>query len=403
MSTVLQNFIYARYYAQFINKLNHMKKALIWIVVILVVVLVGSNVSSWSVSDGMKNTDNKTPIKIGVVEPLTGGAAPYGEVAKNGFSLAIDEINAKGGIDGRKVEVIYEDSKCNGKDALNAAQKLINTDAVQYIVGAMCSSEVLAILPLTESKPMIFFGEGSSPDITGKGKYFFRTWPSDAFSGKALAENLVPQYKKIAIITEKTDYSVALEKTFSQNVRERGGEVVASETFSGNIKDFKTILSKIKQTNPEVLFINPQAGEAGALIAKQARDMGITAQFAAFFFTGDEFVKANSAINGTIILDVPSLNSNRPQSAQFVANYKARFGDTMNYPFVAGQMYDYAYLLKRTIEKGGDTVESQKKYLNDLTSYAGVIGDFSFDPVGDVRGIGFSFKKVENNTLVDLK
>lgn len=353
--------------------------------------------------DAKVNTDNQKPIKIGVAEPLTGGAAPYGESGKNGFSLAIDEINKAGGIDGRQVEVIYEDSKCNAKDALSAGQKLVHSDKVDYLVGGMCSSEVLAILPISEAKPVLFFGQGSSPDITGKGKYFFRTWPSDALSGKALAEYIVPKYKKIAIVTEQTDYAVALKNTFSQSAESLGGQIVASETFSGDTKDFRAILSKIKPTNPELLFINPQAGQSGALIAKQARDMGIEAQFVTFFFTGDEFVKANSAVNGTIILDVPSLNSTRPQSAQFSANYKARFGESMNYPFVAGQMYDYAYLLKQTIEDAGNNIDAQKKYLNRLASYRGVIGDFSFEPTGDVKGIGFSFKKVENNNLVDLK
>lgn len=374
-----------------------MKKALLVIVGIVVLSFVVFGIKS----DKPKNSVG--PIKIGVVEPLTGGAAPYGEAAKNGFSLAIDEINKIGGIDGRKVEVVYEDSKCNGKDALNAGQKLINTDSVQYVVGAMCSSEVLAILPLTEAKPILFLGQGSSPEITSKGKYFFRTWPSDALSGKALADYLAPKYKKVAIITEKTDYAVALEKSFSQSIQNLGGEIVASETFGGDTKDFKTILSKIKLTNPEALFINSQSGSTNALVAKQARDMGINSQFAAFFMTGDEFVKANPAVNGTIILDVPSLNSDRPKSARFMASYKAQFGEGMNYPFVAGQMYDYAYLLKQTIEKVGDSVEAQKKYLNGLALYSGVIGDFSFESTGDVKGIGFSFKKVENNTLVDLK
>ncbi|MCF7865493.1 MAG: ABC transporter substrate-binding protein [Candidatus Pacebacteria bacterium] len=385
--------------------MNPTKKGIytIGIVVILGLVCTSFWSKSPSVTSVSDSTTSKGPIKIGVVEPLTGGAAPYGEAGKNGFAIAVDEINKIGGINGRQIEAVYEDSKCSGKDALNAAQKLINTDGVQYIVGAMCSSEVLAILPLTEQKPVIFLGQGTSPDITGKGKYFFRTFPSDALSGRALAEYLVPKYKKVATITEKTDYAVALEKTFIQSVRDLGGEVIALETFNGDMKDFKTILTKIKLTNPEVLFINPQVGSAGALIAKQARDMGIKAQFVEFFMTGDEFVKANSAVNGAVILDVPSLNSNRPQSARFVTNYKAQFGGTINYPFVAGEMYDYAYLLKQTIEKTGTGVEANKKYLNGLDSYSGVIGDFSFDNTGDVKGVGFSFKKVENNTLVDLR
>ncbi len=377
-----------------------MKKGHI-ITIIIVLVLLGVYALSSQSGDKQKSLDTENPIKIGVIEPLSGGAAAYGEVAKNGFSMAVDEINAAGGIDGKKIEIIFEDSKCNAKDALSATQKLVNTDKVEYLVGAMCSSEVLAALPVTEGKPMIFLGEGSSPEITGKGKYFFRTWPSDALSGKALADYVTPKYKKVAVITEKTEYAVALGKTFSESVTAQGGEIVAEETFSGDIKDFRALLSKIKRTNPEVLFINPQTGPAGAQIAKQARELGINAQFVAFFFTGDEFVKTSDAVNGTIILDVPSLNESRPLASSFASKYRAKY-TSFNYPFVAGQTYDYIYLLKQAIEEAGNDPVKVKAYLNNMTKYEGVIGDFSFDQNGDVKGVGFSFKKIENNELVDL-
>ncbi len=379
-----------------------MKKTLGWIVGIVVVaaIIVGT-MNARDSKDGV-NTAAKGPIKIGVIEPLTGGAAAYGEVGKNGFDMAVEEINAKGGINGQKVEVVYEDSKCNGKDALTAAQKLISIDKVQYLVGAMCSSEVLGVLPLTEIQPMIFFGEGSSADITGKGKYFFRTWPSDALSSKALADFVTPTYKKIAIITEKTDYAVALEKSFSEHVKKNGAEIIASETFVSDVKDFRQMLSKIKATNPDALFINPQAGQNGAIIAKQARGLGINAQFITFFFTGDEYVKSGPAVNGTIILDVPSLDTNRPISVQYFDKYKTKY-NSANYPFVGAQMYDYAYLLKQAIEKNGHDADKIATYLRGLDQYKGVIGDFSFDQNGDVENIGFSFKKVEDGTLVDVK
>ncbi len=383
-----------------------MKKALLWLVAIVIVVWAGVSLSNDS-SAG-KAPDAKNPIKIGVIEPLTGGAAPYGEAGKNGFMMAVEEINASGGINGRKVEAIYEDSKCDSKAALGAAQKLINIDGVQYIVGAMCSSEVLAVLPVTEAKPMIFFGEGSSPEITGKGKYFFRTWPSDALSSKAMADRVAPKYKKIAIITEKTAYATALERSFAENATKNGSEIVASETFASGVKDFRATLSKIKTTDPDLLFINPQDGENGAIIAKQARDLGINAQFIAYFFTGDEFVKSGPAVNGTMILDTPSLNSDRPISKAYADRYKAKYASA-NYPFVGAQMYDYAFLLKHAIEKtGADSVSPADAaklatYLHDLDSYSGIIGDFSFDQNGDVENIGFSYKTVENNALADVK
>ena len=340
------------------------------------------------------------PIKIGVMEPLTGPAASYGEVTKNGFSIALDEINKAGGIAGQPVEVVYEDSKCNGKDALTAATKLVQVDKVDYLLGAMCSSEVLAALPVTENKPMIFMGQGSSPDITGKGKYFFRTWPSDALSGVALAQKLVPQYKKIAIVSEKTDYALALGKTFSGEATKLGAEIVANETFISNETDFKPILAKIKTLNPDLLFINPQTGQGAARIAEQARNMGISAQFAVYFMAGDEFVKSGKAVNGTLILDVPSLDSKNPKAAKYAEIYKAKFG-SMNYPLAGAQMYDYLYLLKTAIEKVGNDTPAIQKYLKGMDKYDGAIGSFSFDENGDVIGIGFSYKMVKDNELVD--
>jgi branched-chain amino acid transport system substrate-binding protein len=371
-----------------------MKKNTLWILVICAVIVI------FLFNTGGEKI-NKS-IKIGVIAPLSGGAASYGEALKNGFELAIEDINSKGGIAGFPVEVVYEDSKCNGKDALTAVQKLISTDKIDYLFGGMCSSEVLAILPITEAKPMIFLGEGSSADITGKGKYFFRTWPSDALSSKALADYIVPKYKKIAIIGETSEYATALTKSYSTYVPTIGGEIVATETFTGDTKDFRSSLIKIKQANPEVLFINAQTGQAAAAIAKQARDLGITSQFILYFFTGDEYVKSGPAVNGSIILDTPSLDSSRPQAGVYTETYQKKFGN-MSYPFVGAQMYDLAHLLKTAVEKNGNNPDKVKSYLHNMSAYNGVIGDFSFDQYGDVKNIGFSFKTIKDNMLVDLK
>ncbi len=377
-----------------------MKKALWTIGIIAVVVAVALGTHAGQKGAGTAG-DLPETIKIGVISPFTGDAASYGEAVKNGAVLAIEDINAHGGIAGKKLEAVYEDSKCSGKDALSAAQKLVDADHVNALVGAICSSEVLGVLPLTESKPMIFLGLGSSPDITGKGKYFFRTWPSDTLSSKAMVDKLVPEYKKIAVITEKTDYAVALGKAFEADTKSAGGEIVFSESFAGTTKDFRSILSKAKLANPEVLFINAQTGQNVAAIANQARDLGIKAQFVVYFFTGDEFVKAGSAVNGTLILDNPSLDESRSVSKQYEDAYKARF-NTISYPFVGAQVYDQIHLLAKGIEKNGLDANKLKDFFN-TTSYSGVIGDYSFDNNGDVIGVGFSFKKVEDGKLVNIK
>jgi len=148
------------------------------------------------------------PIKIGYIGPLTGGAAAYGETEKNVIELALKEINDGGELI-RKLEVIYEDGKCDGKDAATAAQKLINIDKVKIILGGGCSAETLGAAPLAEaSKVILFSAFSSNPFIGQSGDYVFRNCPSDSDFGKADADFIASQgIKRAATITENTDYS----------------------------------------------------------------------------------------------------------------------------------------------------------------------------------------------------
>jgi branched-chain amino acid transport system substrate-binding protein len=243
-------------------------------IIVAVIILAGI---WYGVSKKPTAPTTKEPIKIGFIGPLSGDAASYGIPIKNAIALAVEEINNAGGINGRKIEIIYEDGKCNGKDAVNAAQKLINIDKVNIILGGMCSGELLAIAPITEpAKVLLLSPSASSPDITHAGDFIFRNNPSDADGGKALAKLVREKYTKAAIISENTDYAQALARVFVEHFRSLGGEVVAQENFDPGVKDFRTILTKIKASNPEALVINPQTEIAGGLIVKQAREIGIT-------------------------------------------------------------------------------------------------------------------------------
>ena len=116
----------------------------------------------------------KETIRIGAIGPFTGDAAVYGQSEKNAIELAVQEINLDGGINGKKLEVIYEDGKCNGMDAATAAQKLINVDKVDIILGGVCSGETLAIAPLAEANEVLVFSSfSSSPDVTNAGDFIF--------------------------------------------------------------------------------------------------------------------------------------------------------------------------------------------------------------------------------------
>lgn len=155
-------------------------------------------------------------IKIGAILPLTGDGAAYGVPLQKVAQIAIDKVNKEGGIDGKKLEFIWEDGKCNGKDAASAVQKLINVDKVKIIYGGFCSSETLGIAPIAEQAHVVVLSPGSSsPDITNAGDYIFRNYPSDSSQGAILAEVAKGLgLKKIGMLTEQQDYTVGIQKAF---------------------------------------------------------------------------------------------------------------------------------------------------------------------------------------------
>lgn len=371
-------------------------------VIVLIIIIAGG----WYFTKGNDAAPTPAlsgPVKIGFIGEFSGDAAIYGESGKNGVELALKEINDKGGIGGQPVEIIYEDGKCNGKDAANAAQKLVNVDKVKFIVGPLCSGEVLSAAPIIEAGKVVFMVNGSSPDITNAGEYIFRTWPSDTESSKMLAEQIISKFKKVAIITEQTEYPVALAKFFKEEYESLDGQVVAEEVFTTGVTDFRSSLTKIKASNPEAIFINPQTGANASRIAKQARDLGIKAPFYAAFFTGEDYVKAGSQSEGTIIVDVPVLDPTNAKAKAFMENYTQTYGKESPYPFHSGALYDQLYILAKAIEASGYDADKVKDYLYDMPGTDGVIGKVSFDDKGDVEGVNLSVRQVKNGEVVNLE
>lgn len=366
-----------------------MKKSIWWLVGVVVVVVIIVVVSN----QGSKETG---PIKIGFIGALSGNTAIYGESVRNGVQIAVEEINNDNGINGRQIQLIQEDVACSdGKAAASAAQKLISIDKVNIIIGLPCSGEVLAVAPISESTKTIIFAQGSSPAITDAGQYIFRTWPSDVFAGKTMALRVFADgFKKAAVITENTEYATSIRDVFVREYSAIGGVVSASETFKSDVKDFRSIIAKVKQSNPDTLLINAQAGGNAAAIAKQARELGIKTQFYGYFFTGPDFVKTGSAVEGTLLLDVPTLNPNNPVSAAFLTKYEAKYNQKPSYPFYSGGGYDQMMLLAQSIREVGMDTDKIRVRLEQISDYDGVIGKFGFDKQGDVVGVDLSWGKI---------
>lgn len=362
-----------------------MKKIIWWIVGLVVIVIVIVAIA------GVKSSPSGSAIKLGFIGPLTGDAAVYGTSERNVTNMVVEEVNKAGGINGRKIEVIYEDGHCNGKDASSAAQKLINVDGVRLILGGICSVETLAAAPVAEkSKVILFAAFSSAPAVSAAGDYIFRNSPSDNDSGKIDAELLAKRYKKVAIISEQTDYSAGLRQVLLERLPKSGITIVDDEQYKGDTKDFRTILLKVKASNPEAIYFNPGTSpQAAGFLVKQARELGITVPAYFNFFMGNvETIKiASSSADGVIFSDASGL---RADKKALLEQYKARFGTDPGSEYELGAAYDRIQIVVNALKAVGDDPDKVKSWLYSMPEYDGTIGRYRFDQNGDVVGVGFA-------------
>ena len=190
--------------------------------------------------------------------------------------MAVDEINAAGGIDGRMLEIIVEDSKCSAQDAIVAYNKLTDVDGVKIILGTSCSGAMLGAAPLAEAEGVILFsGLATNPDIANAGDYIFRTAMSDAQLGVDTGNVLwTDGVRNLATISEETDYAEGVRRTSVAQFMQRGGAVVGEERYGSDVTDFRTSLTKLFGANPDALHIAAQSEASGGTIIKQARELG---------------------------------------------------------------------------------------------------------------------------------
>ena len=234
-------------------------------------------------SGGSKSSGGDT-IKVGALFELTGNVANYGTSTLNGFKMAVDEINAKGGVNGKKIEIVQADNKSEPSESGNAATKLVTRDKVVAVVGPATSGSVAAAEPiLTANKIPLIAPCATAPEITvgkdGKVKqYVFRACFIDPYQGKIMADYAAKdlKLKKIAVFNDSSsDYSKGLAAVFKETFTGDGGEIVAQEAFLSKDVDFKAALTKLKATNPDAIYI-PGYYEEVSKIIKQAREVGIT-------------------------------------------------------------------------------------------------------------------------------
>lgn len=328
---------------------------------------------------GCKKGDDNT-IKIGGIAPLSGAVAVYGVECTNGVNLAVEEINAAGGIKGKKIAYIAEDDEGDPAKSVNAYKKLTTQDGIRMIIGSLTSGCTIALTASAQAQGVIQIAPAATAEaVTDAGNYIFRTCFIDPFQGsiggKFAAVNLGK--KNAAILYDiGNDYSVGLQENFVKEFTKNGGSIVAMESYSTGDKDFNAQLTKIKAANPDVVYLPDYYGTV-ALIAKQLRNQGIDAPIiGADGWDGLTDNAGDEVLNG-FYSNHYAADSSDPAVQAFVKNFKAKYGKEPNAFAALG--YDSMYLLKDAILKAGTTDAKAVRDALEKTDADYVTGHIKFD------------------------
>jgi len=330
-------------------------------------------------------------IRIGLITPLTGDVKTFGESVRNAFGMAVDEANQAGGIAGMKIVPIVEDDRNDPTEASNAANKLIKQDRVRAIVGSVTSKATIPVSDLAQSgKIPTITPSATNPKVTvadGKRKDFmFRACFIDPFQGKVMAkfarETLFKESAAV-LYDASNDYSKGIAEYFADAFRIMGGKVVAYESYGKDDVDFSALLTKVKASGPDIIFLPDYYNKVG-LIAKQAREKGIRATLIGpDGWDSPDLVKiAGEAVEGGYFSNHYSPDDTRPEVVAWVKKYKEKFGQT---PDALGTLaYDATNLLLDAIRKANsDDPAKIREALASIKGFKGVTGESAMDANGN--------------------
>lgn len=341
-------------------------------------------------------------IKIGAAGQLTGPEAVFGNDMLNGVKLAIEEWNAKGGVLGKKIELVPGDDQAEPRQAVAVANKLVN-EGVVGVIGHFNSS---CSIPASEVYHKAGIPEishaSTNPKLTEQGfDNVFRVCGRDDQQGKAAADFAVQKLKvkRVAIIHDKTTYGQGFAEEFRKGIGS-AAEVVAFEGITKGEKDYTPVVTKIKAANPDLIFFGGIYTEGGLLV-KQFKAVGGTAPFiGGDGIMSEEFVKIGGpATEGSYATFGPDTRES-PSARGFNENYRKKFGEPGVYSVYA---YDAANILLQAIQQAGTT--DGKKVIPAIRAidYTGALGHIQFDAKGDVKVSPYVVWKVEGGKFKQVK
>jgi len=322
-------------------------------------------------------------VRIGLLMSMTGDTANFGISSSNAIRMAADAVNQTGGINGKQIELLLQDDRSDATEAANIATRFVSQDGVHAIIGEVGSSRTLAAAPIAQNaKIPMLTPSSTNPDVTRKGNYIFRSCFIDTVQGPAMAQFAAKSLKTkraALMIDRRNDYSTGLEKPITDIYVSLGGQIVITQSYQAGDQDFNAQITSIKGANPEVIFVPGYYGDV-ALIAKQARDKGLTAPL----IGGDGWDSPSlyqiggAALDGSYFTNHYSPYDLDPRVQKFVKDYQSRYGTVPD--ALAATGYDAALIMFDAIKRANSLDGAAiRDALAATKNFPGVTGTVTFN------------------------
>jgi len=335
---------------------------------------------------------DKDTITIGVILPLTGDTAVYGQSLKNGIELAVEEVNNQGGIHIKEpkgiktLELMIKDSKGSEEEGVKAINDLIFKNKIKVIIGAATSSVTLAIAPIAqENNTILLSPASSSPEISAAGDYIFRNYPSDMVEGEKMATIAVKNLdaKRICVFAINNKYGQGIKGVFIKKFRSLGGETLKVFNYMPGTMDFKEMVAEAKALNPDTVYLAGYARDLAQLLKEMQAQEFDCIKISTSAFT-EEGRKLSQGADEMLIFprcDI-DLTDSRPMVQNFIKQYKLKYSEEPDYNAAYG--FDSVKILAHALKRRGDDPGDVQIDLLGLQEFEGVTGIIGFDRQGDV-------------------
>ena len=321
-------------------------------------------------------------LKVGVIASLTGDGAYWGSNFLKGAELAVRELNAGGGVNGKPVELVVEDDQCNPINAVTAAQRLLNVVQVPFVLGPVCSSPAAAVVPLAKRAkiPMMYCAEGA--DVPSSKGLIYRLWAPNDRQGALLGRYAGSKFPRVAILSVENRYGDALSRAFVTAFEKAGGTVTAHQQYSDATTDFGTVVAKIVVAKPDAVLLASYMKDGMALV-RALRQAGYAGQLlGSSTLNSQDFIKPlGSMLDGMILADIPDTTAQ-----SFRDQWRQHFN--VEWPGIqsTGSLgYDGVMLIAEGVRRSSTSKRAAHEEIQDLRDYQGVTGPLSFDQEGNLN------------------